>query len=65
MLIFNELLAKWWVVLISFVVVLAYLRVLHRSFLRHQLADMRSEGLTDQDIIDIIGAEGYRKLINA
>ena len=53
---------SWWMVAVSTVACLIFFRCLILKSRRTTLSSMRNDGLTDQDIEDIIGRDGLRKL---
>jgi hypothetical protein len=55
----------WWMVGISIVGAVLLMYHLGKRADRIQLRHMRSDGLTEEDIKDIVGIKGYSKLIAA
>lgn len=56
---------NWWLLAGLMFLVFMYCRFLFKRQQRQMLEHMRSDGLTEQDIEDILGSEGYRKITSA
>ncbi len=55
----------WWTFGIAFILTMVFAWNMIRSAERQQLSNMRGDGLTEKDIQDILGKDGYHKLIRS